>query len=255
MRGLPLGVDDPRPGQLMAALEQQIRDRTALRGRARLSVEAPDLSFSRPQRMAVERPGRLRVEVLGLFDQVAALLVTRDEIYQFYDARSGRFEQGRADPGILWRVARIDLSPEEAVGLLLGAPVIEPGLFLADAHGYKDGGVAVSRRDRRGVARERYGFDGMGRLLEMQRLGAGNRIVFTVQYSDYRSLPGPGGGAESFPFDLKMEFPRVEAKARLVFKQVDLPGLLPDSLFELEKPGSPSLESSRPSSFSSGFRP
>lgn len=205
--------------------------------------------------MAVERPGRLRVEVLGLFDQVAALVVTRDETYQFYDVRSGRLEEGRADPEILWRVARIDLSPEEAVGLLLGAPVIEPGLFLADARGYKDGRVAIARRDGRGVVRERYVFDSRGLLLEVQRLGSRGRIIFTAHYSDYRSLTGPEGSAENFPFDLKMEFPRVEAKAKLVFKQVDLSASLPNSLFELEMFGSSSRGSMAGPFISVGFRP
>lgn len=248
-------MHDPRPGRLMDELEELTQDRKALRGRARLSIDAPDLSFSRPQRMAAERPGRLRVEVLSLFDQVAALVVTRDSAYQFYDVRSDRLEEGRTDPEILWRVARIDLTPEEAVSLLLGVPLIQPGLVLAGSRGYEDGSVAVSRRDDQGVERERYLFDREGRLIEMRRLSKKGEVVFTARYSDYRPLPTGEGQDGSFPFDLEMEFPRVDATARLDFKQVELPASLPSSLFELSLPRSSFRTPGPASLISSGFRP
>ena len=67
---------DPRPAKLLAALEDEAASRRGLRASAKLSLEAPDLRLRRPQRMALQRPASLRVEILGLFHQVAAVLVT-----------------------------------------------------------------------------------------------------------------------------------------------------------------------------------
>ena len=235
--GVPLPENDPRPKLLLEGLQEQIRLRTALQGAARLSIEASDLSFSRPQRMAVERPGRLRVEVLGLFDQVAALVVTRDHSFQFFDARTGHIEQGPVDPDILWRVARIDLSPEEAVGLLLGAPSGQEGLSVAEAVAFRDGRIAFTRLDAQNIRRERYVFDALGRLVETDRLTVLGRLIWKARYSGFRPVSRSGGEAISFAFDVQLDFPRVEARAKLAFKQVSLPEKLPDSLFVLQRVG------------------
>jgi len=235
--GVPLPHNDPRPKLLLEGLQEQIRLRTALQGSARLSIEASDLSFSRPQRMAVERPGRLRVEVLGLFDQVAALVVTRDRSYQFFDVRTGQIEQGPVDPDILWRVARIDLSPEEAVGLLLGAPSAQAGLSVAEAVAFRDGRIAFTRLDAQNVHRERYVFDALGRLVETDRMTVLGGLIWKARYSDFQSVSRSGGETISFAFDIELDFPRVEAHAELAFKQVSLPEKLPDSLFVLQQVG------------------
>ena len=240
-QGVPLGGDDPRPERLLEEMVAQAHLRTALQGAARLSIDAQDLSFSRPQRMAVEKPGRLRVEVLGLFDQIAGLVVTRDRSFQFLDARTGRLEEGRVDPDILWRVARIDLSPEEAVDVILGVPAAQPGFRVAAAETFQEGRIAFDRVDGRGVRRERYVFDEAGRPIEVQRMGPDGDLVWRVRYSDFRPVDPSGDETISFAFEIEMDFPRVEARAKLAFKRVSLPASLPDALFVL-----PRRDSARP---------
>ncbi|MBW2698468.1 MAG: hypothetical protein JRE70_18435, partial [Deltaproteobacteria bacterium] len=127
MPAVPLPADDPRPHVLLESLRERAEGRTALRARAKLDLSSPDLRVSRPQRMAVARPLRLRVEVIGLFNQLAAILVTNGHVYQVYDARSAHLEEGIVSEGLLWRVARVDLSPSEAVDILLGAPLPASG--------------------------------------------------------------------------------------------------------------------------------
>jgi hypothetical protein len=46
-------------------------------------------------------------------------------------------------------------------------------------------------------------------------------------------VPLPGGGSREFAFQVELDFPRVEGKAKLVFQQVDLVAELPDGLFTL----------------------
>lgn len=236
--GVPIGLDDPRPAALLQALEVRVGARSALRARAKLDLDAPDLSLDRPQRLAIARPARLRVEVLGLFDQVAAVVVTDGDTYQLYDARTHDLEEGVVEAHLLWRVARVDLEPAEAVDLMLGAPRPDPALLAGPARLFEDGAIGFARVDGRGVEREAYRFDAEGRLAEATRSDDRGRLVWRARFADYRPVAvstGDGGGP--FAHDVTLEFPRVEARARLVFKHVVLADDLPDELFSLNLPG------------------
>ena len=118
-QGRLLAADDPRVTALLAGLRTAAAERRSLIASARLSLDAPDLRFRRPQRLAVRRPADLRIEILGLFGQIAAVLVTDGHRYQLWngskqaDAKSG-LEQGEVTRELLWSVARVDLLPAEA---------------------------------------------------------------------------------------------------------------------------------------------
>ncbi|MBW2382012.1 MAG: hypothetical protein JRG92_00195 [Deltaproteobacteria bacterium] len=236
MPAVPLPADDPRPHVLLESLRERAEGRTALRARAKLDLSSPDLRVSRPQRMAVARPLRLRVEVIGLFNQLAAILVTNGHVYQVYDARSAHLEEGIVSEGLLWRVARVDLSPSEAVDILLGAPLPASGLSTGSARIYADGGIAVDRHDAASVVRQRFVFDTRGQLAVMESFDVAGDLAWRARFSRYKKVPAPGGGDESFAFDVALDFPRVQAEAHLSFKRVDLVRSLPDDLFILELP-------------------
>lgn len=233
--GLPLAPDDPRPARLLESLYERASTRISLRASAKLALDAPDLRFNRPQRLAVERPARLRVEVLGLFNQVVAVLVTDGQTYQLYEAGSGELEEGIVTDHLLWRVARVDLDPLEAVDLLLGAPLPMDGLRLGSALQLEDGGIAFDRRDDKGVPRQRFRFDALGLLRRAERLDADGQLVWLAEFDAYRELPGPRG-KELFAHVVKLSFPRVDAKAQLTYKRVHLASELPDELFVLKLP-------------------
>jgi hypothetical protein len=235
--GVALPAADPRPAALLETLVERGAARAALRARARLDLDAPDVTLDRPQRLAVARPARMRVEVLGLFDQVAAVVVTDGDRYQVYDARRNAFEEGPVEPDLLWRVARVDLEPVEAVDLLLGAPRPGTGLRAGPARLFEDGAIAFERVDEDGAVRERYRFDGAGRLAEAVRADADGRLVWRARFDDYRGVAAAAGpDEEPFAHEVSLEFPRVDAKVRLVFKHVVLVDDLPDALFSLRRP-------------------
>ena len=236
MPGVVLDPGDPRPEALMESMRRRAEGRPALRASAKLDLRAPDLRFNRPQRLAVARPMRLRVEVLGLFNQLAAVLVTNGLVYQVYDAREATLEEGLVSEGLLWRVARVDLSPADAVDILLGTPMPEKGLSSGAARLYADGGIVVELRDDVERLRQRFAFDARGNLASMESFAEDGELAWRARFSSYRDVPAPGGGDEAFAFDVELEFPRVEAEAHLSFKRVDLASGLPDELFALELP-------------------
>ncbi len=226
----PLDPADPRPEAWLRAHEERADARSTLRGALRLSLDAPDLRFRRPQRLALRRPADLRLEVLGLFGQVAAVLVTDGVTFQSYDAANGEIESGYVTDDLLWRIARVDLAPEEAVELLLGAPLPSAGASVAEAFERGPGGISLDLRDEGGRLRERIDFDDRGRLADFVQYDANERIAWHASFGDYREH-----GGDDYAFDLHLRFPDVEAEATLAFDDATLHADLADELFALRR--------------------
>src|SRR3990172_460284 len=161
LRALPHG--DPRPQLLLDAFERSAEARRSLRGRARIQVEGGSgMNLAGRQILVAERPARLRIEVLGLFDQALAVLTTVGERFELFRSADLSFEEGELRPGLLWEQAHIALRPEEAIALLLGAPPPEPGLVPVRAEGAEDGTIRVALAVPGCPERRRLRFDGEG---------------------------------------------------------------------------------------------
>jgi hypothetical protein len=220
--GVPLAIDDARAEEILERYLAASEARFALQGLARVDLDGPDFKLNRPQRIVVERPARLRFEVLGLFDQLAGLLVTNGRDFAFFDASSGEITRGPMRPRLLWELARIDLDAPEVVGILLGVPTPSLGTARAAVWLESNGDLAVAfawpgRRTRAapgcvGDARagsldpacfltfaslaeggEVFFFDERGRLHELRWLEPGGAVRFRALFEDYEPLEAPGG--------------------------------------------------------------
>ncbi len=223
----PVAVSDPRVTSLAEGLEATFRDRRSLVASARVSLTAPDLRFSRPQRVALQQPASLRVEILGLFNQVAAILATDGVRYQLYQPGSDGIEEGRVDARLLWDVARVDLEPEEAVGLLLGVP-LAPGSHLEAARRLEDGRLLLAFRQPDDGSRRIFEFDPSAHLARVRKRSASDALVWEAVYTDYRPV-----GSRSFAYQVDIDFPRLEANADFRFSAAELNRELPASAFVL----------------------
>jgi hypothetical protein len=229
--GAVLPAEDPRPAALLAALHEGAATRQSMRGILRFSIDAPDLEFRGTQRVAARRPARLRVEILGLFSQIMGVLATDGRTYQYYEAGSGETEWGRVTPGLLWEVSRIDVEPADAVRLLLGAPVPSRSLEVGRAEERPDGSVRVQLDDARGQARQRFDFDGEGRLRRFEEWDARATPLRELLWDDYRDIDGT-----PFPHKLLLRFPLMDGEAAFHFQRVELNPELPDEVFVLDLP-------------------
>lgn len=227
---------EPRPDfdgeALVARVDDDAVGRRGLRARARLAIDAPDLHVSRPQRIAAQRPATLRVEILGLFNQVAAVLVVHDGVYQLWESGERDIQEGFVTPALLWHVARVALEPEEAVDLLLGAPRPAPGLRVASARWGAEL-FDVERVDASGALRERVSFDGYGRLRRFERFDPDGELVWSAAFDDHRPLMGGDGAMESFAHDVRLRFPAEQARVDVEYESVQLDPELAPALFRL----------------------
>ncbi len=226
-RSLPLS--DPRIQALAGALEATSRDRQSLVGAAHLSLDAPDLRFSRPQRVALQRPASVRVEVLALFSQVAAILATDGQRFQLWEPGAAEVQEGPVTASLLWQVARVDLEPEEVVGVLLGAPWPEDARLEA-ARERSDGTLLLAYRHAYGAGRRIFEFAPPAYLTRVRERADDESLVWEVAYDDYRPI-----GERAFAHAIAIEFPRVEARADFQFDRAELNRQLPASAFELKR--------------------
>jgi len=228
---LPVGLDDSRIVALAAALEHTAADRSSLVGAAHLSLTAPDLRFSRPQRVAVQEPAQMRMEILGLFNQVAAILTTDGARFQLYEP-GAEIQEGPVSAALLWRVARVDLEPAEAVSVLLGVPWQRESRLEA-ARELPDGTLLLAYRHPHSGGRRIFEFAPPAYLTRVRERAADDSLVWQTSYDDYR--PVGTHGERAFAHSVSIEFPRVEANAEFRFDTAELNRALPASAFDLAR--------------------
>lgn len=250
--GDSLPIEDARVRSVLETHRARVIRNRGLRGTARVMLEGPDFKLNRPQRVAVERPARLRFEILAPFDQVAAILATDGVRFDFYDASAGGVQRGEVTPALLWDLARIDLDLEELVGLLLAAPAPESDARVSGAWEEGDGKLQVafasSATGLRALMQDGgyvLVFDADERLVEFRAIEPGGDLRYRARFEEYGAAEPvrPGDEAfrqQEFPRRLTLESPRVDASVRFIWRRVRLEETLPDRLFNLPERLAPS---------------
>jgi len=220
----PLSADDPRASLQLHALAQLAAARRGLRAVTKVSLEGPQGASSSRQLMLLERPARMRLEVLGLLGQRLAILATDGEHYQLYRSQSAQIETGDVHPGILWDLAGVPLRPEQAVSLLLGAPQLSaaassPSADLDTAGNLRLHWVGAS-----------LDFDPEGRLRDyIEHVRGFGQTLVEAHYANY--------DAHSFARVVELRFPAAGSRVRVEFRDVELNPQLSPALFQLRATG------------------
>jgi len=128
----PLPASDPRPAALLGSVTHDAATRRSLRGVARLAIDGPAGAGRAKQILVLERPARLRVEVLGLLDQTLAVLVTDGARYRLVRSQDRSVDQGPVYDALLVQVTAKPLQKAQ------------PGSIVTDA-------LADLNRDRVGM--------------------------------------------------------------------------------------------------------
>ena len=224
----PLAEGDPRPRALIEGWNEAARQRQSLRARATLTVDAPNANFRLNQVLVLERPSRLRVEVLGFLDQTVAVLVIDGQRYEFFNAKDRTYESAEVRDGLLWQYARIDLTPGEAIELLLGAPSLDGSLRPTGATTTEAGAIRADLVDSSGVIRESVEFDPAGRLTNLEVRDSQGVLDWRARFADYTEVEG---GAVATKIALYVS--EGKSRAKIELRDAELAPDLPPGLFQL----------------------
>jgi len=230
---IPLAPGDPRPAARLAQWEETARDRFSLRGRARLAVDGDDgeIRIRGNEIVVLERPARMRVEVLGFLNQTAAVVTTDGEHFEIFRAGDRSYEMGTVHPGLLWQEAHLALTPEEAVGVLLGAPAFGVGLVPAGAVDAGEGLIRMDLVDAQRLVRQRVAFDAASRLREFEVVGDEGGVLWRAQFGDYASV-----GGVPFAHAIVLDVSAGVTHAEISLRDVELNPELPPDIFRLRAP-------------------
>jgi len=201
-----------------------------MRGRAHLAVDG-EVRIRADQIVVLERPARLRVEVLGLLNQTAAVITTDGDRFEVFRSRDRSYDTGPVHPRLLWQEAHLALTPEEAVSVLLGAVVFGPGQAPVRAASIGDRRVRVDLVDTEQRLRRRAVFDAAARLRELVVYDGAGAARWTARFDDYAEVSGVPF-AHHIVLDVSMGSSRVEISLR----DVELNPELPPGIFHLRAP-------------------
>jgi hypothetical protein len=226
----PLPPDDPQPAQLLANWAERASQRQRMRARARLAVDREDgsVQLRGKQRVVLERPSHMRVEVLGFLDQPLAVIATDGEGFEVYRAEDQSYQTGAVDEDLLWNEAGIDLTPDEAVAVLLGVPISEPLPAPENAVRDAQGRIRIDLPDDRGNIAERVIFDSEGNLHAFELLGDSGAVVWSAQFDAYRDV-----GGSPFAHSIEVDVRSGRTHAKILFSRVELNPDLPPGMFRL----------------------
>lgn len=114
------------PEVLLRSLKQRSGTLYSLVGGGNLSLKSPHGGGSAGLNVAVQRPAKLRAEVLGFFNSPVVLLATDGERMEISRTDKGTFSEGHATARSLSRVVEVAMEPQDLVSLLFGDPPILP---------------------------------------------------------------------------------------------------------------------------------
>jgi hypothetical protein len=183
------------------------------------------------ERIVARRPASVRVEVMSPIG-VALVLAADGGQIAIFDPSKNTLMQGPATAAALDRYARIPMTPQAAVRMLMGlTPDSSMLAFAPDQYGVlADNSKYLLYREPNGVS-DYLTVDAGGNLLSLRQTLAGGRESYEVHYSDYRAS-GPGG-AIMFPWQVAASFPMTGASVKFRYRQPVLDGDIDDTTFML----------------------
>ena len=210
------------------ALAQRREAVRSVRGLARLRVRDGSQSNSSREALVVERPDRLRVEVLSALGAVF-VLTTDNGTLTAYARNENTLYHGTASPENLARYAGLGLPVTALVDLVLGTP--PPSQSTAGTVGFDkaSGWTGLSESVPDGIRITWFSSSQVPVLVE-QRDGRGDvlwRASFG-QYEDHRGL--------LVATQIGLEVPAASRSIEIILENVDVNPTLDDSLFVLATP-------------------
>lgn len=235
------------PGELLDSYRDMRRPARVLRAAARVDQRGADGRIRGTVLMFIERPDRVRFDVMTQIVGPAAILTSDGERFALTDLRDNRFFIGPTCPANIERLLGLRFGGDEVTRLLLGEA---PRIAYEDASMVcEDGTYRVTLRAADGRRQELDFEVREGDLPSAppaeQRLRLKRSEVFApdgstewrVTYDDYRFVEDPRDDATPrrgvvMPFSVRFEDPRRGQDTSVRFDRVELNVEVPPEVFE-----------------------
>ncbi len=225
----------------------------ALRGEVRVDQRGPEGRIRGTVLMLLERPDRVRFDVLTQLGP-AATLTSDGTDFQLLDVREGRYFEGPACPANLGRLLGVALEGEELARFLVGdtprLPDPDPVMSCTE-EGYR---VLLEHEDQRqeivlrprAEDRDAPPAEQHLRLVRSELRRADGSVDWRASMDDYRLVADPRdpeGRGVALPFRVRFVDPDLDADTLIRVKDLELLASAPDpAVFVQRPPPSASVE-------------
>ncbi|SEA09782.1 hypothetical protein SAMN05660420_01200 [Desulfuromusa kysingii] len=228
----PLWTELPTADELIEKVSFDAGQYLSLDGAAHVDLTAKGKFFSSEQFLLLQRPDRVRADVLTGFGQLVLQLVSDgDQLSVFLNTTvPGRFFSGPASYENIFRFIRVPLKTPDLLELLLYDPPL-----LA----YQDSSVVLMSKGvklvlENGDNKQELLFDYQLRLIGSYYYRAGDKYL-AVDYKNM-SIENP------FPEVIKIAIPLEETRVTVSFSEVRMNEIIDPTRFQLERPDNALLE-------------
>ena len=197
----------------------------SLSGLAKFEMVTPERSLSGNQVLLIEKPDRLRAEILSLFGSPLLLLAADGNMLNVLLPFENEFYTGSASPENLGRFVRLPMQLKDLVKVLLYQP---PIIAAERVEGYDLNGDGWLIERNNPPYRQELFFDAQRRLVEVNYYNRSG-LSLAIDYDKFSE-------GESVPYQYELSFPKQETVASLNFSDLELNGELDASLFQLTPP-------------------
>lgn len=218
----------PDAAELCARLQARRERLHSLRALVRLRYSDPEESHSSRQALIVERPSRVRVEVLSLLG--TAFLLTADGTQlTVYAPNERTVYRGTASPENLWRYTRLWMPVGDLVDIVLATPPVAAETASGVSFEPQSGEIRLQHRAEEGDAA--VGFSEEGLPVSVQRRGRNGSVLWNARYGAYETHAGLPIATE-----IALELPQFSRTIDLSLGEIEINPALDARLFALQTP-------------------
>lgn len=228
----PLDLKIDSPEIVLEKLRESNAKVQSLRSLAKIQVKIPERKSRFSELVIAQEPGRIRMEVLSFFGNLAALLVTDSSRLQALFINEGHLYEGVASAYNLSRFLPVPLPPEEIVSLLLGkASLIDCDPVDLELRQERDLYI-LKLSSRTGERLQRLWIDPVNfRTVRSETSYPGDTTLLIAEFKDFKELNG-----EWFPASISIKIPSEAIDVKVKYQSPELNPVLDSSLFTITPP-------------------
>jgi len=215
--------------RLLDSIEKRGEALRSLSGELSVELWREGKRIRAKQLIAVDREGRLRIEVLSPFGHPITTLVSDGSRLMIYDAREKRFHLGAATAHALARLLPVPISPAELSAMMRGAiPTIQHTEAVVSWNS-QDGRYRLSLTG--GKRRQMLELEPKYLRVTLVESTIGGKLLYRAKLGNYS-----GSDDTIVPQRILFEAPARELRVDLTVTEHTMNPKLPDTAFTLEPP-------------------